>query len=223
MKVSTKVAAVLVVAALIFGGIQTSVATPIDPDPSSIWDWDLRDAQDAEKVFDLAPNPCRDSTLLMNEKIYFVSSLDGEKIVLKNAKGKVIFEQAVIKDKKLGIVKFALKPSDLKLKTKQQYSWGTNECPDRYTFTILDNKTEKEILAKLAELETENISPEQIAVNKAKYLQDFSDNNSKDIDLYWLSAQLMFEISPTDENIKKEKEQILKKCNKHLNISVSKP
>lgn len=211
LKVLSRLMALFVFGALMFGFVQTAWAIPkpsdFRPSPIPIAIPNLRGNDKA----DLTPSPGFNATLLMNQTVYFAWQIDGKNFVIRDAKGKTVFEQAVGDSKELEIL-----PGKLKLKAGQQYSWGLDN-DTRYTFTILPKQIEQELLDNLAELDAEKISAEERAIKKASYIQALSENYPNDFDLYWLSAQWMFEISPTDKKIKDDKKILLARCIDHLN------
>lgn len=160
------------------------------------------------------PQPGYDVTLLMNQTVRF--AWDGKstgKFVIKDDKGKIIFEKKI----SAGTNQFDIVPADAKLKAGQKYSWSVDADATIFTFAVLDAKSEKELLDNFAEIDADkNLSAEERVLKKATYVQLLSDKHSDTLDLYWLSAQWLSEISPTDEKLDAEKFYLLKKCNRHL-------
>ena len=160
----------------------------------------------------LNPQPGFDVTLLASQKVRFAwDNTNAKNFVIKNEQGKKVFEKAIGVDSAIDV-----EPSMLKLKAGQKYTWGLDDNSSAYKFTVLDEQSEKEILEKLAEIEAENISDEERTLKKAAYVQLISDLYSDTVDLYWLSEQWLSKISPTDENLKRDKSVLLKKCARHL-------
>ncbi len=160
----------------------------------------------------LNPQPGFDVTLLASQKVRFAwDNTNAKNFVIKNEQGKKVFEKAIGVDSAIDV-----EPSMLKLKAGQKYIWGLDDNSSAYKFTVLDEQSEKEILEKLAEIEAENISDEERTLKKAAYVQLISDLYSDTVDLYWLSEQWLSKISPTDENLKRDKSVLLKKCARHL-------
>ena len=160
------------------------------------------------------PQPGYDVTLLMNQTIRFAwDSKSTGKFVIKDDKGKIIFEKKISADAN----RLDLVPAAAKLKAGQKYSWSVDTDATIFTFTVLDAQSEKELLDNFAEIDTDkNLSAEERILKKATYVQLLSDKHSNTLDLYWLSAQWLSEISPVDENLDAEKFYLLKKCNRHL-------
>lgn len=160
------------------------------------------------------PQPGYDVTLLINQTVSF--AWDGKstgKFVIKDDKGKIIFEKKI----SAGTNRLDLVPAVAKLKAGQKYSWSVDADATIFTFTVLDAKSEKELLDNFAEIDADkNLSADERVLKKATYVQLLSDKHSDTLDLYWLSAQWLSEISPTDEKLDTEKFYLLKKCNRHL-------
>jgi len=159
----------------------------------------------------LNPQPGFDVTLLMSQKVRFAWDGSAKNFVIKNEQGKKVFAKAV----GVGSV-IDIEPSIAKLKVGQKYTWSLDDNSSTYKFTVLDEQTEKEILEKLAGIDAENISDEERTLKKAAYVQLISDLYSDTVDLYWLSAQWLSEISPTDEKLREDINVLLKKCARHL-------
>ena len=235
MKNVNKWAIVLAVAVLMLSSIQVAwarggiqiqqgIRIPL-ASPSTLIDKYRQIPVDSSKKrdivkFDLNPQPGFDVTLLMNQKVNFEWKLEQESattkiFVIKNNKGKVVFEQAIGDKNEIDIV-----PSEIKLKVGQKYSWSV-DGQNIHTFTILDKQTEKELMENLAKIEAEKISTEddaeaKCAINKAIYVQMLSDDPKYNLDLYWLSAQWLLENSPTDKKLQNDRYDLLERCSQHL-------
>ena len=209
MKFFGKVA-VVALAAMIFCGTQTADAFPtvgsgiIDkyvfkPIPTN------RGSED----FDKRPQPGFNVTLLGNQRVHFAwTGKSNGNFIIKDAAGKIVFERAVDGN-------FELVPAESKLKSGEKYSWSVDGGSNVYKFTVVDEQTENEILANLAELDAQtDFSAEERALRKALYVQLISDEEAA-IDLYWLSAQWLTEISTTDAELKEKKLQLLERCDEH--------
>ena len=164
----------------------------------------------SEDDLNLRPQPGFDVTLLTNQLVCFAWDGSAKNFVIVNEAGEKIFEKTISGAKKFDVV-----PSAANLKVGQKYSWSVNEN-EQFTFTVLDAQTEKEILDGLAEIDLENLSAEERALKKASYVQLVSDIYPDKVDLYWLSAQWLAEISPTDKKLKDDRFVLLKKCARHL-------
>ena len=150
-----------------------------------------------------------------NQKIHFAWNNKATKnFVVKDSKGKEIFKKAIGKTNSIDIL-----PRMQKLKVGEKYSWSVDDDLNIFQFTVLDEQTEKEIIANLAEIDAKNFTVDERALQKARYLQLLSDNYPDEFDLYWLSAQLLSEISPADQKLSAEKFDLLEKCEQHINTA----
>ena len=164
----------------------------------------------SDEDLNLKPQPGFDVTLLTNQTVCFAWDGSAKNFVITDAAGDRVFEKAIGGAKKLNVV-----PSAANLKAGQKYSWSVNGN-DSFKFSVLDAQTEKDILDGLAEIDAENLSADERALKKAAYVQLVSDIYPDKVDLYWLSAQWLSEISPTDKKLKNDRFVLLKKCSQHL-------
>lgn len=158
----------------------------------------------------LNPQPGFDVTLMNSQTVHFSWDGSAKNFLIKDEKGKKVFEKNVNEKNFIDVV-----PKAAKLKAGQKYSWSIDN-KGNFKFIVLDTKVEKEICDKLAEIDAENISTEERVLKKAAYIQLISDLYPETVDLYWLSAQWLSEISPTTEQLKETKSILLKKCARHL-------
>ena len=159
----------------------------------------------------LNPKPGFDVTLMQNQSVTFSWDGSAKKFYIKDDKGKNIFDVSVAGKNSVEII-----PNKINLNAEQKYSWSLDDNSQSYQFTILDAQTEKEISDKLAEIDAENISNDERILKKSAYVQLISDIYSNKIDLYWLSAQWLSEMSSADENLKNTKNVLMRKCAHHL-------
>ena len=182
-----KLPVVLAVVAMLLGSFQTAWGALV-PSSDTLKDYTPSPipiiTMKGEKNFDLKPQPGFDVTLLMNQSVHFSWNNSKIKFVIKDNRGKEVFVQEIGDKKDITLV-----PREIKLKAGQQYSWNVDDDLNVFKFTILDEATEKELLANLAEINTENLSPEECIVKKLAYLQMLSDEYSESFDFYWLIAQ----------------------------------
>lgn len=166
----------------------------------------------SNEKFDLKPQPGYDVTLLLNHKVHFAwSNKNSKKFTIKDENGKTIWEQDIGGKNEIDIV-----PSEINLKTGEKYLWNVDGISKNYKFAILKENIEKELLENLSTINAENLPPDECILKKATYLLMLSEKLSPDIDLYWLIAQLVSEISPTDENLAEKKSDLLQRCSEHL-------
>ena len=168
---------------------------------------------DDKTEFNLNPQPGFDVTLLPNQKVRFEwSNKAAKNFVIKDDKGRRVFTEKIGNKNSLDIV-----PGEKKLKAGQKYSWSVDDNLNTFEFIILDEQTEKELLDKLSEIEAQYSSEEERVIRKALYVQLLSDDSKYGLDLYWLSAQWLSEISPTDDELENDKYDLLERCEQHLN------
>ena len=215
MKISYKLVALIMFFAVIFGGV--AYAYPTYPKPDDLLseykpDFTPSSKHRGIKRSDLYLQPGFDVTLLMNQEIHFAwIGKNSTHFVIKDDKGKKIFDES-IKD----LNSLDINPANLNLKAGQKYSWSIDGDINIFRFTILDADSEKVLLDNLAEIDAQNISPEERVLKKAAYVQLLSEKYSDSTDFYWLSAQWLLEISPTDPSLESERENLWKKCRDHL-------
>lgn len=208
MKILSKLSIVLTFVVIVFSSHQTVLAFPgpsaiLKPIPINI------DMQRGSE-FPFKPQPGYNVTLLLNKAVHF--AWEGKtkgNFVITDEKGKIIFETPIKNVNSLDIV-----PNDKKLKAGQKYSWSV-DGKTFYTFTILDADSEKDLLKNLAEIDAESVSEEERVIKKAYYVQELS-NLYPELELYWLSAQFLIEISPKDDTLANEQAYLLDKCRVHL-------
>ena len=167
----------------------------------------------SSEEINLNPQPGFNVTVFSNQPIIFSWDDSENKIFsIKDTKGNEILEQNVD-----GVTSIEIVPANVKLKAGQKYIWNLDRDFYDYQLTVLGKTTEKEILDKLSEIDSENISTNEKILKKATYVQLVSDIHSDKIDLYWLSAQLLSVMTPSTTEERNRKELLLNKCVMHLN------
>ena len=88
-----------------------------------------------------------------------------------------------------------LTPEEIGMKPFEVYSWGTSgpKSSKPLTVRLLGNEMIQQVTADLKEIEGEESGEAEKTIKKSTYLQFMSDSYPKDIDLYWLSYQLLSE------------------------------
>lgn len=169
--------------------------------------------------FDLNPRPGFNTTLMNGQKVVFagVPSTDNfgraeapKGYVVKDSRGQEIFKGNFDKNGEA-----VLDLSSKNLQAGEKYSWIVDGVND-YDFTILDANTTKTVQDIFARVDAKKVSAEQRNLEKAFWAQYISDDSDGKINLYWLSSQLLMEISPTAKDEQNEKYMLLKKCYDHL-------
>lgn len=166
----------------------------------------------------LKPQPGFDVTLLSGQKVTF-SWYDptNKNFLIKDDKGKKVLEKKII-----GLTSIELNLNDLKLQRGKHYFWSVDGDPQVCKMTLLDEKTEKEILSTLDEIDSKDHSENERLFEKVTYLQFISDTYPDQIDLYWLSTQWLLELKPTTNDESYYQEFLLDKCSRNLTDKMSK-
>ena len=166
----------------------------------------------SSEEINLNPQPGFNVTVFSNQPVIFSWDESENKIFsIKDDKENKIFEQKIN-----GVTSIEIIPANVKLKAGQKYIWNLEQDFYDYQLTVLDENSEKIILSKLAEIDSENISANEKILKKATYAQLISDIYSDKIDLYWLSAQWLMDFNPVTNAEKKKKEFLLGKCKRNL-------
>ena len=170
--------------------------------------------------FDFNPQPGFDTTLIGDEKVRFAGVIETD----EKTKQRIMPKSYVIKDSigqevYSGVFNDAGEAElDLSLQNFQvgeKYAWIVDYSYE-YHFTILDEETAQIVKACFSEIEAKRISPEQCALEKASWVQEISDDSDGKVDLYWLSTQLLTEISPKSDEDKLRKYRLLERCEHHF-------
>lgn len=166
----------------------------------------------------LMPQPGFDVTLLSGQKVNFSWYAPNNKTLsITNDKGKKIFQKDIN-----GLTSIEIDINELKLQAGKQYFWSVDNSLQNCKITMLDKESEKEILSTLAAIDSENISENERLFKKITYVQFISDTYPERFDLYWLSAQWLFDIKPTTKDEKFYQEFLLDKCLSNLTGKLSK-
>jgi hypothetical protein len=136
--------------------------------------------------------PGHHATLLPGQKVIFaLESGPGKYILFRDSLGKEVFKRDL-----RGNSWVPLTPEEIGMKPSEVYSWGTSgpKSSQPLTVRLLGNEMTQQVTADLKEIEGEKSGEAEKKIKKATYLQFMSDSYPKDIDLYWLSYQLLSEI-----------------------------
>ena len=169
---------------------------------------------------DLNPRPGFNATLLKDQKVCFAGVItatqDGRKIApksfaIKDSNGQKISGGVFNKN---GEAEIDLSTQNFKVGEK--YTWIVDGSK-KYQFSILDDESTQMIQDKyFSKIDAKKMSPEERNFEKAFWAQKISEDSNGKIDLYWLSAQLLVEISPKSKDAQQEKLMLLQKYHKHL-------
>lgn len=176
------------------------------------------DAKTRGSESDLNPRPGFDVTLINNQKVLFagVSKTEGKKVitpksyVIKDSRGQEIYSSSFDKNGKA-----ELDLSSQNFQVGEKYTWAVDST-EEYDFIILDEETAQMIRNRFSEIDAKKISPEKRTLEKAFWAQQISDTSDDKINLYWLSAQLLDEISPKSKDVELSRNIMLQKYRSHL-------
>lgn len=163
------------------------------------------------------PQPGNHATVILGQKITFTTERgSGKYIVFKDSRGKEVSK----KDLK-GASSIQLTPEEIEIKSSEAYSWSISGSRNdrQFTMKLLNNEMSQQISEDLREIDREGLSEAEKGIKKAAYLQLMSDAYPQDIDLYWLSYQVLKEIK--DKRTLKEDDEMVvqeltKNCLKHV-------
>lgn len=169
--------------------------------------------------FDLNPRPGFNTTLMNGQKVILAGVPSTDKFgrasapkgyVVKDSRGQEIFKGNFDKNGEA-----VLDLTTKNLNAGEKYSWIVDGV-NNYDFTILDADTTKTVQDIFARVDSKKVSHEQRNLEKAFWAQYISANSDGKINLYWLSSQLLMEISPKAKDAQNEKYMLLQKCYNHL-------
>ena len=125
-------------------------------------------------------------------------------IVFKDSSGKEVYKQDL-----KGSSLIQLTPEEIGIKPLEVYTWSLSGAKRGKPFTLrlLSDNIFQQITVDLKEIDEEKLSEVEKAIQKATYLQFMSDSYPKEIDLYWLSYQLLEESK--DKGPLKDEDKIL--------------
>jgi len=140
--------------------------------------------------------PGENATVITGQRIIFSNPYNGKTIVFKEFRGKEIFR------KNIGAKDVSLTPDDIGMESSKIYTWeivDKSEVLYRSKIKLLSKKDEDLVKKDLKKIDDEKISADEKKVKKAAYMQLMSDLYPREINLFWLSYQLI-----KDSNIKNE-------------------
>ena len=165
---------------------------------------------------DLIPQPGFDVTLLSSQNVIFSwYESDNNIFSITDEKGDTIFEENV-----KGLTSIEINLKDINLQAGKQYFWNVDGDPQKLKITMLNKKTERMILAKLAEIDSENISENERILKKITYVQLISDIYPEQIDLYWLSEQWLLDFQALTDEDNDYQQILINKCLSHLDSKI---
>jgi hypothetical protein len=120
-------------------------------------------------------------------------------LIITDARAEKVFEKNV---RNQGELSFSA--AEARLNRGETYFWRFDDwdSTERHELSVLSKQLEYEILDGLAKIDTEEGVAYEKMIRKAAFLQMISDTYPDMIDLYWLSLQLLPEISVNDHEAK---------------------
>jgi hypothetical protein len=157
--------------------------------------------------------PLENATLMAGSKITFDDYYIGKTLVFKGLEGKEVFRKTFTgNDLDLLPGNAGLEPG--KMYIREIIKEGFLQF--RSTIRVLGKKDEEIVNKALAKIDREKMCPEEKIIKKAAYLQYISDLYPAQVDLYWLSYQLLDKADIKDERLENLYKILLGSCFDHL-------
>jgi len=161
--------------------------------------------------------PCGNATVIRGQQITFMPESSGDKqIIFKDNGGNEIFRKGL-----QGAAMVQLTPEEIGLKPAEVYTWSFSGATDgrQYTMRLLRGDVASLIANDLKQIEKDDLNEPMKSIKKAAYLQFMSDAYPHDLDLYWLSNQIVCkikEIIALSEDDKGIIEELTRNCRRHV-------
>jgi len=136
------------------------------------------------------PRPGYDATVVPGYTITFAWSKEGGKaIVFNDSKGNKVSQKKIIN----GEAKIKLTPEEIMLKPSQTYTWDIKgiKLYKSHSLRLLENETAQQIMSDLKKIEEKTITEDEKKIQKSAYLQLMSDTFPDEVDLYWMSYEVL--------------------------------
>lgn len=157
--------------------------------------------------------PLENSTLLAGSKITFDDYYIGKTLLIKELDGKEVFRKSFTEnDLDLIPGNAGLEPG--KMYIREIIKGGFLQF--RSTIRVLGKKDEEIVNKALAKINREKICPEEKIIKEAAYLQYISDLYPAQVDLYWLSYQLLDKGDIKEKRLEDLRKILLGSCFDHL-------
>jgi len=150
--------------------------------------------------------PGNNSTIISGYKITFVCEGGCSRyLVFMDSKGNEIYKREV-KDEYI----LQLTPEEIGMKKSEIYYWKLSNLKTNKPFKIrlLTEELAQLVIWDLEKLANEKISDPEKKIKQAAYLQFLSDTYPDEIDLYWLSHQILDELK--EDAFLKDDDQIVR-------------
>ena len=163
------------------------------------------------------PQPGNNSTIISGQKTTFICVGErGRYIVFKDSKGTEIYKKET-----KGEYIVQLTPEDIGMKSSESYFWNFSgaKINKPVKIRLLGDEIARQVISDLKEIGNEKISNPEKKIKQAAYLQFISDTYPEEIDLYWLSYQIL-EGLKEDTSLKEDdrifRERLKKNYLRHL-------
>lgn len=152
------------------------------------------------------PQPGNNSTIISGQKITFVCEGErGRYLVFMDSKGNEIYKRET-----KGEYIVQLTPEEIGMKNSEIYYWNLSGLKTNKPFKIrlLTEELAQQVISDLEKLANEKIGDPEKKIKQAAYLQFLSDTYPDEIDLYWLSHQILDELK--ENALLKDDDQIVR-------------
>jgi hypothetical protein len=137
-------------------------------------------------------------------------------IIFSDIRSKEVFRMAL-----QGSMKVHLTPEQIGLLPAHDYSWTVQgrRKGKTYAIRLMDAEASRWVAADLKTIEMRNSSDIDKAIEKVAYLQLISDTYPKEIDLYWLSYEMLQSLS--ESSMKAEEKLLVDELKRNYVLHVS--
>ena len=154
----------------------------------------------------LYPLPGFHATIMPGEKVTLAwGEVRGKQLIIKDSKNKVMKSMDVS-----GVKQVELTVEELGLVPGENYTWQVAGTYDQYKMQLLDTTLLAKIKSDLQSIDETVTNQNDRLLHKAVYLQLVSDASPAQIELYWLSYQMLVAIDSGDDAHLKAKVDRLK-------------
>ncbi|MBF0565647.1 MAG: hypothetical protein HQK89_10425 [Nitrospirae bacterium] len=154
--------------------------------------------EEPEKIF--IPTPGCNITVLGNYPITFTCEKVSKTLVITDDGGVKILQKNIA-----GKSTISIKPGDMRLKPGKTTTWKIEDKTGKSFKTCkirqLNENIANQVTNDLKEIDKKNLSESETKTQKAMYLQTFSDIFGDEVDLYWLSYELVKNLNVNKNNI----------------------
>ncbi len=179
---------------------------------------DFFDVTGASRAIERVYLPGENATVMTGQRIIFSNPYNGKTIVFKELRGKEIFR------KNIGAKEVSLTPGDIGMEPSKIYTWEIGDKAEvlhRSKIKLLSEKDEDLVKKDLKKIDAEKISADEKKVKKAAYLQLMSYLYPREINLFWLSYQLIKDLNIKNEKTEEKAAALERRAIKYLEGGIS--